>query len=58
MDDMIDSDSHSEPLECDSPPASDVDDIDSDDPEVHEPIDIGDDKIRDFVLRMLLSKVS
>lgn len=54
MDDM----SHLEPLECDSQPTSDVDDIDSEDPDVDEPVDVGDDKIRDFVLRTLLSKVN
>lgn len=59
VDDMIDSNSYSEPLAFDSQAASnEVDDIDSDDPEVHEPIDVGDDKIRDFVLRTLLSKVN
>ena len=59
VDEMIDSNSYSEPLAFDSHPASDeVDDIDSDDSEVHEPIDVGGDKIRDFVLRTLLSKVN
>ena len=57
MDCMTDSDSLSEPLKCDSQPASDVDDNDRDDRDVHEPVDVGDDKIRDFVLRTLLSKV-
>lgn len=31
--------------------------IDSDDPNVHEPVDVGEDKIRNFVLRRLLSKI-
>lgn len=57
MDDMIDSEHHSEPSGCDSPFTCDVHGIDSDDPNVHDPIDVGEDKIRNFVLRTLLSKV-
>ena len=39
MDDMTDSEHHSEASECNSKSTSDVHDIDSDDPDVHEPID-------------------
>jgi len=47
VDDMIDSNTYSEPLAFDSQPASDeVDAIDPDDPEVPEPIDAGDDNNR------------
>ena len=45
----------SDPSENDSPPPSDVDDYHSDD---HEPVEVGNDKITDFVLRTLLSKVN
>lgn len=37
---------------------SDVIDTGTDDHDVHHSIDVGHDKIRDFVLRTLLSKVN
>ena len=58
LDEILPSDSHSESSEHDSQSVLDVGDIGPDDPDVHEPIDVGDDKIRDFVLRTLISKVN
>ena len=57
-DGSIDSSSHSGSLHSDLPPASDSDGHHSDDPDIHEPLDVGNDKITDFVLRTLLSKVN
>lgn len=53
--DSANSEGLSDPSQNDSAPPSDVDDYHSDD---HEPVDVGDDKITDFVLRTLLSKVN
>ena len=48
--------SHSDSSQNDLPQISD-DINDPDDPEVHEPVNVGEDKIQEFVLRTLLSKV-
>ena len=51
------SESQSETFNNDSAPASDTED-DSEDPEGNEPVGVGEDKVREFVLRTLLSKVN